>query len=534
MLTVNNEVLASFSPLRRQITGGASVYAADGSTVLIELLPNDTLASMNIESNIPKGKFFGFAASRKLTIELVEKMLIDKGTKIKPFIKTVGATEVADMPFFYVDKVEIDDTQNKTIITAYDAIYLADKLTIESLNINYPLTLKDFTERLVEALNCTLDADFTGVNPTLQDDTTNLDGTETLATLLNAIAEATGTICICSGNDSITFKTLDKTPADTILPGTYFNFTSQEPLTLTKLASSTQLGDNYITGTDEGFTQVIWDNPFLELREDVATLLDAVASKVIGLTMMPYTLESRGNPFYEIGDCLSVLTALGEKTIYYFNEKLAYGGGLKSNTSWVEGEQEKVDANPTNLGETIKQTYAKVDKANKQINMLVSEVDTNKNNISSLQLNTDAILASVQQIETTTTDALNSINSDVSTLTQKVEAQITAEDVKLEIQSELANGVDKVITNTGFVFNDEGLTISKTGSEMTTNIDEDGMSVSRGDTEVLTADNQGVIAYNLHAKTYLIVGETSRFEDYQKNGQQRTGCFWIGETEVDS
>lgn len=532
MLTVNSDVLASYGLLKRQITGGATVYMADGSTV--SLLPNDTLASMNIESNIPKGKFFGFTASKKLTIELVEKLPLTKGTKIKPFIKIVDATEVANMPFYYIDSVEIDDVNNKTIITAYDALYTASGLYIESLNINYPLTLKDFAETIVEALNCTLIADFTGVNPTLEQDTTNLDGTEDLATLLNAIAEATGTICICTGDDSITFKTLERTPSDTILPGTYFNFTSQEPLTLTKVASSTQLGDNYVTGTDEGLTQVIWDNPFIELREDVGTLLEAIADKVIGLSMMPYTLESRGNPFYEIGDCLSVLTALGEKTIYYFNETLAYGGGLKSNTSWVEGEQERVDANPTTLGETIKQTYAKVDKANKQIDMLVSEVEGNAAAISSLKINTDSIAASVSKMEASTNEGFESINNDIGTLTQQVEATLSAEDVRLEIKSELANGVDKVITNTGFVFNDEGLTISKTGSEMTTNIDEDGMSVSRGDIEVLTADNQGVIAYNLHAKTYLIVGETSRFEDYQKNGEQRTGCFWIGETEVDS
>ena len=63
---------------------------------------------------------------------------------------------------------------------------------------------------------------------------------------------------------------------------------------------------------------------------------------------------------------------------------------------------------------------------------------------------------------------------------------------------------------------------------MTTNIDEDGMSVYRGEEEVLTADNQGVTAYNLHARTYLIVGTSSRFEDYEKDGETRTGCFWIG------
>ena len=61
---------------------------------------------------------------------------------------------------------------------------------------------------------------------------------------------------------------------------------------------------------------------------------------------------------------------------------------------------------------------------------------------------------------------------------------------------------------------------------MTTQITEDGMIVSRSSGEVLTADNKGVKAENLHATTYLIVGVNSRFENYD-NGS-RTGCFWIG------
>ena len=106
---------------------------------------------------------------------------------------------------------------------------------------------------------------------------------------------------------------------------------------------------------------------------------------------------------------------------------------------------------------------------------------------------------------------------------------MTPEAVDLKIQSAMSKGVDSVTTTTGFTFNEAGLTVSKTGSEMTTRIDEDGMSVYRDNNEVLTADNQGVIAYNLHAKTYLIIGENSRFEDYTNtNGEARTGCFWIG------
>ena len=102
---------------------------------------------------------------------------------------------------------------------------------------------------------------------------------------------------------------------------------------------------------------------------------------------------------------------------------------------------------------------------------------------------------------------------------------MTSEQIAIAISTELAKGVDKVTTSTGFTFNNEGLTISKSDSEMSTNIDEDGMSIFKGSEEVLTADNTGVNAKNLHATTYLIIGKNSRFEDYNSN---RTGCFWIG------
>ena len=46
-----------------------------------------------------------------------------------------------------------------------------------------------------------------------------------------------------------------------------------------------------------------------------------------------------------------------------------------------------------------------------------------------------------------------------------------------------------------------------------------------GDAEVLAATSGGVDATNLHAKTYLIIGGRSRFENY---GSGRTGCYWIG------
>ena len=70
-----------------------------------------------------------------------------------------------------------------------------------------------------------------------------------------------------------------------------------------------------------------------------------------------------------------------------------------------------------------------------------------------------------------------------------------------------------------------GLTVDKANSEMKTTISDNGMTIRKNSEEVLVANNVGVNAKNLHATTYLIIGNNSRFEDY---GTDRTGCFWIG------
>lgn len=152
--------------------------------------------------------------------------------------------------------------------------------------------------------------------------------------------------------------------------------------------------------------------------------------------------------------------------------------------------------------------------------------------VGELAATTDSISESIQQIEDNTNAAINSINDEMVVLTKKVEATVTASDVQFQIEQTVQNGTSKVTTSTGYTLDEEGLEISKSDSEMSTKITDDGMAVSKGGEKVLTANSEGVDAVNLHATTYLIIGDTSRFEDYTKDGKKRTGCFWIGETEV--
>ena len=93
-----------------------------------------------------------------------------------------------------------------------------------------------------------------------------------------------------------------------------------------------------------------------------------------------------------------------------------------------------------------------------------------------------------------------------------------------DLKNQVDQGVDHVTTSTGFTFNQDGLTVRKTGSEMSTQVTEDGMTISRSGTQVLVVDNTGVEAYNLHAKTYFILSGKARMESWG----DYIACFWIG------
>ena len=162
------------------------------------------------------------------------------------------------------------------------------------------------------------------------------------------------------------------------------------------------------------------------------------------------------------------------------------------------------------------------------ITSIQSETKSLKSTVSSLQLGTDSISASIKSLEESMINTTNGLASDISKVQEQVNLAMTSNDVKLEIQKELANGVNKVSTSTGFTFDQNGLNISKSDSEMKTQITEDGMKIYKNDEIMLTANNQGVDAKNLHATTYLIVGGRSRMENFTEDGNNRTAVFWIG------
>lgn len=539
MQTVSTAYTNAINALRRSAIAKVELYSGD---TLVNTFDGNTISNIEVERAGEESKFFGFPVSHQATIKLVDgkrELEITQAHSFKIYagVKLSGGTEeLKPFPRMYVKEVTRDENNNELTIKVVDILDRTTQHTVSELSIAAPYTVKDYAEAASRFLS--------GAAPIFADETisglalaypegANFEGTETLRDALTAAAEVTQTIYYVGGDDVIHFRRLDRigAPDKVITKDIYISLKSSENRTLQAIASITELGDNLEVSTGlEGETQYVRNNPFWELRGDLDTVLNTALAEIAGISINQVECEWRGDPALEIGDKISYVTKDNQiQTTFLLSDTLTYNGGLSQKTVWNYTNGEQVSANPTGLGEVIKHTYAKVDKANKNIEIVAGEASDNKQEIAALKINTENISASVTKVQEANTDAIASLNGEINNLTKKVEATISAEDVQLQIKSELANGVDKVTTSTGFTFDENGLTVSKTGSEMTTNIDEDGMSVYRDNEEVLTADNSGVTAYNLKAKTYLIVGENSRFEDFEStDGEQRTGCFWIG------
>lgn len=537
------------SPVR-SVKGKVELY--EGSTLLDTYTYRDRLINFTVERVGEGNKFFGFGICQKINIHVIDKdreLNITTANSFKAYL-TTDEEYITPFPEFHVTEVHRDENTNELSITAYDKIYIANGVLCGTSDlgntallylakkcankIGLPTVLEDFggtgimiPQAVIETVNIPEDDMFF----TLQyPEGYNLEGTETIREILDDIAEVTQSIYYLNNESHLTFKRLDRDgeAVINITKSDYFTLDSKTNRRLGAIGRATQLGNNkHEPEVINGTIQYAWDNSLWEMREDIDTLLINAWAAIGGLTINQFECSWRGNFLSEPGDKIA-LTTKDDKIVYSYllNDVVTYDGSLGQESKWAfEREEEEVPSNPTTLGERLKQTFARVDKQNGRIEQVASEVGTNAENIASLQISTEEINAKVVSVEEASTEAIGAVASGLATLEQSVETKMTDEQVSIKITEALANGVDKVETSTGFKFDETGLTISKSDSELSTTITEDGMTIKQGTQEVLITDNIGVQARNLHATTYLIIGNNSRFEDY---GSDRTGCFWIG------
>ncbi len=526
----------------------------NSSTLVKSFLPEDKLISVKIEKS-GEGKFFGYGVCQKVNIKLIDT---NKELNITTdnYFKVYYGYYLGDnkstvfpqsyFPHFFVTEVNRDEVTNELSITAYDKLYEASAHTLaemsKSTNFNvYKIAwgccnvLGLQTPLLMEG-SITEDTAFTRnyVFSTQTSATTynlvNWDGTETIREVLDDIAEATQTIYFIE-NETLYFTRLSSKSASVyeISKERYFDLDVNSNRRIAAITSTNELGDAVTASTGlTGTTVYIKNNILWDLQEDIGELVDAALARVENFTMSQFKCKWRGNPLLTIGDRITFINKEGNAIdAYYVNSTINYNGGLEEQTEWKYSESDLETAeNPTTLGDALKQTSAKVDKVNKEIELLVSNVDSLSNFVMSEEGITATVMEKIEGDYAKKEELPDT--SDLEDRISKTEAKLSSEGFKISIGDYIAEEgmIQEVVTVTGFTFNKDGLTVEKENSEIKTYITEDGMTVSRNNTPMLTANNKGVDAVNLKASTFLIVGYNSRFEDYKN--KQRTGCFWIG------
>lgn len=183
-----------------------------------------------------------------------------------------------------------------------------------------------------------------------------------------------------------------------------------------------------------------------------------------------------------------------------------------------------------------------------RIEGLANKISEYEKNITSINLQYGSI---VQKVESQSTlinnnyqDMLDKMNdcaqkSDVETIRKSVETTQTDSKYAIKIAKEIQqNGVTKVKTSTGYTFDEDGLSVEKTGAKTKAKLNEAGLNVkdATGSNEesLLFAgydDKAGetiVKSKNMIVEKYLIIGKYSRAEDFVSDGVGGTGMFWVG------
>lgn len=518
------------SPVRK-IEAKVELY--NGSTLVETFYNNGKLISFDIERAGDEGKFFGFGVSQKINVKIIDKdreLSGDRAITTAHHFKVAYEfpqssnmiLDISPNPNFYITEVHRDENTNELSITAYDALKDIDKIDASNIDLT---DLDNSVEGYMKACSKALGlwkyddagavvdygasiATYGNYNTLMFDDElnkVNLEGTETLREVLNALAEVSHSIYFIDSNNRLQFKDcVSYELSANIDKSQYITLKSGDNRKLANIIHTTELGENLSVSTGEiGSTQYLRDNPFIDLNSDNTILiLEDILYFFGGFTINQFDLEWRGNPLVEPGDRL-ILTTKDDKTVesYLINDTLSYNGALAQKTSWnYQDNEEETESTPTTIGEVIKKTYAKVDKVNKEISLVVNS----------------------------TTEAINTVNDNIDNLREEVSLKLDEDAVKIEITKAIED-VNSITTTTGFKFNEEGLTVSKSENDITTTITENGMKVAQGDDEKLVANADGVKAEDLHATTYLIIGKNSRFEDFvNADGVARTACFWIG------
>ncbi len=415
---------------------------------------------------------------------------------------------------------------NTLKITAYDHIGKLDKDLSGWLAelTSWPYSLKDFASLVCEACGVTL-----GPGELLNEDyfipAFSAEGI-TGRQLMAWIGQIGGRFCKADAQGNVVFSwytpalgiAIGPSQGDGVLGcfqgGLKYEDYTVAPIEKVQIKGSSQdVGTQWPTdGTGEENTYIISGNMLLpaENAEALQPVAENLYSLLREVSYTPCQISMPAGLQLQAGDAVYVTDRNGISfTAYIMTKKQA---GQKDTLSCT-GSYRRDSVTAVNSA-SYKALSGKVMELTVNVDGLRVENKDTQGTLASLALSLDGLSSQVTQ--------------QVDDLEQKLTAvEQTAQAVTVSVEKIQQEGTSQVKTATGYTFDENGLSIAKSGTQMENLLNENGMYVTRSGEVMLQADKDGVVATDVTIRNYLIVGEHCRFEDYANGTDtRRTACYW--------
>lgn len=406
---------------------------------------------------------------------------------------------------FYCQQTET--TGALTTLTAYDSLYFLDRdVTPWLLSLDcWPYTLEDFAHLVCRECGVVLADDpiANGGYPIEK-----FTGSTTGRALLSFVGELTGCYLAADETGVVHFRWY--TPKTVEVP-----YYLQKKLAdfVTAPIDKVQIGateqDVGAVYPDTGLTNTyrITGNPLV--AADALPLAQSLYEKLQQVSYTPGQITLPESCPVSAGD---VLTLEG-KTFYVM--QTVHNAGVVEISCFGQQRLQSVSARNQ---EKFTSLSGRVLELQTQVEGLKAENRDMAGNLSRLTLEVEGISSQV----VAQAEENNRLNQSMTQVSQK------ADSISATVKQVTEDGVSRVQTQFGVTLDGSSLTIARQDSEITNRLNETGMYVIRaeglpGQTVMLRADADGVMATDVAVRNFLRLGDHARFEDY---GEDRTACYY--------
>lgn len=444
---INNKNIELFnqSSIRKDID---MVYDSD------KHITNDDVVtgtfSLNESACSSKELLFGSLVASKLSVKLFNKVenLIGKKLSVSICINRDRENILNIGNYKVINDTPTSDRLYKLVV-AYDELYdiIHKDVTEWYESLAFPLTQKAFRDSFfnyvgLEQVETTLINDDMVIEKTISSNA--ISGKY----ILSAICELNGAIGRMNREGKFAYIILNPNPTNRItinkIQGGSGSYEDYECKPISKVQIRQEANDiGAIVGTD-GNTYIVQDNFLVygKSSTDLTQIATNLLSVIQGITYRPFKVKAiYGNPCYEIGDALTVVTKNATFNTYMLNRTLS-GINAMSDTIKAEGvEVYTENLNSTNtqfqqlkrqtnyLERTVEKTVSQITAIDNEITELGTRVDEAESTITQTA---DEIMSEVSKTYATQESVSNSVNNlqqqidgAIETFTGSVEPTLT-------------------------------------------------------------------------------------------------------------